>query len=101
MKVRLNQNSGIPAQSEANVVDGTSNTIMFGESAKAEKPFAKDKFELSKPSANSLCTNEIIVGGAVESPKDPFSGLKAQDDKGVEKPPAKKSFMDYTDDSGD
>lgn len=97
MKVKPNQNLAIPMQSDANVVDGTSNTIMFGESSKAEKPFAKDKFESFKFEMGSLPCN-LLEGSSkeppaagVESPKDQLSGLVKDQDK--------KSFMDYTDDS--
>jgi hypothetical protein len=98
MTVRRAENSGTsaPAQRLTDITDGTSNTLSFAEMA--AKPFSKDVFESSPANANSLCTNEVITGGAVESPKDPLGRLKSQDGVGVEMPPAKKSFMDYTDD---
>jgi hypothetical protein len=52
MRVKPNQNAGIPAsapESETKITDGTSNTIQFGESSKAKKPFANDSFETSAP----------------------------------------------------
>ena len=84
MTVNRTQNS-VPVQPRTDIADGTTNTM---KSAKAENRFAKDVFESSKPTANGLCTNEIIEGTVLSS-------------KDVEKPPAKKSFMDYTDDSCD
>jgi hypothetical protein len=120
MTVNRAQNS-VPTQRMTDITDGTSNTLQS--SGKAAKPFSKDVFETSaaganacsngdhfayvvaqggnelfestKPAANSLCSNEVITGGAVSASKDQLSGL-VKDDRGVEKPPAQKSFMDYT-----
>ena len=69
MRVKPNQNAGIPGsapESETKITDGTSNTIVFAESSKAKTPFANDSFETT-----------------VKAPKDMASG----------------QFMDYTDDS--
>jgi len=101
MSVRRAENSGTPATVDrlTDVKDGTTNTVATAR--KAENPFSKDVFESVEPHANSLCTNEIIVGGGITSPKGQLSDLKSQDDQGIEKPPAKNSFMDYTDDSCD
>ena len=84
MKVNPNQNSGIPApaqESEANIKDGTSNTIQFAESSKSEKAFAKDSF--------------LNVQDAVDlkSKTPPRDGEKV-----IENVNVKYTFMDYTDD---
>jgi hypothetical protein len=71
MTVKPAQNSGIPAQvqeAEANISDGTSNTIMFNKSPK--NPFAKDTFEAPQPQSGSV----------------------------IESINVKYTFMDYTDD---
>ena len=84
MKVKPNQNSGIlaPAQeSEANIKDGTSNTVQFAESSKSEKPFAKDSFE------------NFRFEGAVDFSETPRDGEKV-----IENVNVKYTFMDYTDD---
>lgn len=60
MTVRRADNSGPPAsvQPFTDITDGTSNTL--ASAGKAVKPFSKDEFESPQPTANSLCTNEVI-----------------------------------------
>jgi hypothetical protein len=128
MTVRRADNSGTPTaiQGTADITDGTSNTLQSA--AKAEKPFSKDIFESSKPTANGLCTNEQLpLSVHSDDPKLKLQGAKGQvvenlnvkytlflpdgitspkdphsglldGEKGLEKPAPKKSFMDYTDD---
>jgi hypothetical protein len=112
MTVRRTQNSGIPAQQPAaEIQDGTSNTIIFANTARGEAPFAKDSFETPKEFFRSTSglkedtevtdksrggTANGLKAGASEVLMESFAdrgeskGLKVQDATG---------FMDYTDDA--
>ena len=114
MTVKRTQNSGIPAQQPtAEIQDGTSNTIIFANTARGEAPFAKDSFETPKEFFRSTSglkteteftdktsrdTANGLKAGASEVLMESFTargeanGLKAQD---------AVDFMDYTDDSCD
>jgi hypothetical protein len=85
MKVNPNQSSGIPVpaqEAEANVKDGTSNTISFGESSKPEKPFAKDSFESFRfemgglpCSALDASSKDAAKLGVMKSPRNVQTGM--------------------------
>ena len=93
MRVKPNQNAGIPAsapESEAKITDGTSNTVMFAESSKAKKPFANDSFETSTPKGMQV---ELMFDTLHRQPVDKTS------EQHVESPKDQLSgFMDHTDD---
>lgn len=111
MTVRRTQSSGIPAQPPAaEIKDGTSNTIMTGNTAKGEAPFAKDSFETTKESFRSTSGLKMDNEVTDKSPHGTANGLKAGasevlmetftargDAKGFKAQDC-VDFMDYTDD---
>ncbi len=80
MKVKLDQNSPIQ-QADANVTDGTSNTMTAGKQTKAENPFAKDSFESSSTPRGEA--NSLKIQDAVDFHQDP-AGKTSEEGKVVE-----------------
>lgn len=102
MRLNPTHSSGIPSQSPestAQVTDGTSNTIMVGEAAKAETPRTGLRAQ-SESNTSSKVADAGADGNSRLAENKMQADLRAAELKTkLETPDTAKNFMDYTDDS--